>query len=167
MLLELLNHHEDLFLAAIRPLIGTRRTADLAALAASCRQLRLFIAELPFYKHYKLLCSSLKAVKSMNTLSNKHCSIKEYNNDLHIFRYKSVISTNTRFASMIDDEYYIRTIKARILYYIRCSSKIEITEINDIDRLTICIDGPIPLWVSKYPINIENHAVPCYTFTIS
>ncbi len=164
MLLELLNHHEDLFMAAVGPLIDARKAADLARLAACCRQMRLFIYTISFYKHSRLLCQSLKIVKDMNILDNERCSIKEYDNDLHIFRYLPV-SVDTRYIHILDNNYYIRTIKARKFYHIECSiRRIWITESNDYGRFSIYIVGPVPLWISKYSINTMNKKPPCYTF---
>ncbi len=51
MLLELLDHHQELFLAAIEPLIcGNKRS--LCALAATCKRLRTLINTIDIYVHY-------------------------------------------------------------------------------------------------------------------
>ncbi len=54
MLLELLNHHHELFMTAIWPLIDRRNCADVRSLANSCRQIQQFLAaEVPFYTHMR------------------------------------------------------------------------------------------------------------------
>ncbi len=165
MLLELLNHHEDLFIIIIEPLIGARRAADLAALAACCRQMSLFIGITPFYKHSKSLCCSLKNIKSMNIISNEYCSIKEYNNDLHVFRYSPPPAYDYRFHPYTD-YYYIRTIKARIFYRIRCNEEIKISKNHDDTHINIYVKDHVPSWISKYPINITEGALQYYTFAV-
>ncbi len=165
MLLELLKHHEDLFMAVIEPFIGARKAADLARLAATCRQLRLFVGTIPFYNHCVCFRWSLKNIKSMNTLSNEYCSIKEYNNDLHMFRYDPAVIWSRR-VHLLEDNYYIRTIKRRIFYRIRCTDRISIIKNNDAGGVVICINGPVPLWINKYPIYIMDKALQCYTFTV-
>jgi hypothetical protein len=165
MLLELLQHHHGLFHAVIEALISARNAADLVRLATCCQQLRLFIVELSFYKHYGLFRCSLKNIKNMNTLSNEYCSIKEYNNDLHVFRYDPAFIWDRRMY-MLEDNYYIRTIKARIFYRIRCNNRVDIIKNNNIvNNIIIYINGPIPSWMIKYSIYMSDKALQCYTFT--
>ncbi len=69
MLLKLLQHHSGLFLAAIEPLICARKIAELAALSASCRQIRDFLtAEVPLLKHMRLFRQSLKNINSIDKI---------------------------------------------------------------------------------------------------
>jgi hypothetical protein len=150
--------------AVIGPLVSARKTADLARLAASCRQLRLFIAELPFYKHSKTFRHSLKNIEGINILSNEHCSIKEYNNDLHVFGYDHIAIHN--YSYLWKFGYHIRAIKARTYTHIKCHEKIEITRENDTIGFYICVNGPIPSWLNKYPINYVNEALKYYTFVV-
>jgi hypothetical protein len=167
MLLELLNHHEDLFLAAVGPLIGARKTADLARLAASCRRLRMFIGTTLFYKHYVCFQHSLKNIKSMNILSNEYCSIKEYNNDLHVFRYEP-IPIGATYPNIYNNRYCIRTIKTRILYSIihdRERTMIK-RDLSIISSFSMFVRGSLPSWINKYPVNITDKSIYYYTFTI-
>jgi hypothetical protein len=142
MLLELLNHHEDLLTAAVGPLIGARKAADLAALGATCRQLRLFITAIPLYKHYKLFNDPLKNIKSINILNNEYISIKECSNSLHIYYYRST--------QPWPQAYYIWSLKNHKKYCIEYGNNIKISEYDVRNTFYITIKGLIPTWISKY-----------------
>jgi hypothetical protein len=156
MLLELLNHHEDLFMAAVGPLIGARNAADLARLAASCRQLNSFIATIDFYKHSKLFNNSLKFIKSINILSNKYCSIKEYNNKLHIYTYEQGgYSCEQKYSVWTSNEYGEQN--SYVSMFIYHGTKVRtIYSVSILPCFNINIIGPIPEWLQKY---IRNNSV--------
>lgn len=66
MLLELLNHHQDLFLAAIEPLIDARDAAGwrtLWRLRLTCKHLNDIIKGIPWYIHKINLMKILKDAK--------------------------------------------------------------------------------------------------------
>jgi hypothetical protein len=88
MLLDLLNHHQDLFLAAIEPLIWRRDCRSLGALAGSCRQLRDFLAhDVSFYTHINCMLPVLHDILAIDRV---------------ILRYNGTVDTTIMF---IDDKY--------------------------------------------------------------
>jgi hypothetical protein len=69
MLLNLLDHHHELFLAAIRPLICRKFTPELAALGATCRQLRTFLAaEVPLLAHMRKFRAIVNVINEIERL---------------------------------------------------------------------------------------------------
>ncbi len=142
MLLELLNHHEDLFLAVI----SARKSADLAVLGATCRQLNSIINALVIYKHYKLFHASLKIIKTINILINDRTTLREFNNNLHVYVYHYPV---------------YESYKARIWYAIFSTNNIEFsieeivcktsirTKYNTFRRFDMSVE-PVPNWLSKY-----------------
>ncbi len=149
MLLELLNHHEDLFMAAIRPLICARKAVYLAALSATCRRLRDFlVVEVPIYIHYKLFNNSLKNIKRINIINNKYLSIREYDGNLHIYRYiRAYLDYTNKWR---ESRYAVWDTKKCKYYWIEYDNKIKTFD-NHVSNIPICIQivGEIPTWVTK------------------
>ncbi len=103
----------------------------------------------------------------MNIISSECCSIKEYNNDMHVFHYKPVLIPNHHISSHFGNNYYIYTIKAQIRYTIKCHETVKIDKINSGYAPYIYIEGSIPLWLNKYSIIISNIALSKdYTFVV-
>jgi hypothetical protein len=75
MLLELLDHHHELLIAAIEPLICARNCRSLYALAASCRRLRAFLAaEFPILahmQHFKRVVADINAIDKIICVDNE------------------------------------------------------------------------------------------------
>ncbi len=152
MLLELLQHHQDLFLATIEPLIGARKFVDLVRLTATCQQIRDFLAHrVPFYTHFWRMKDSLNNIKSINILMNKRSIIREYNGKLQLTTYWHY---NIAANSVIK---YIEPLS----FGIWNASKFSWTDINEnLQKVTItysigtkiCIGiiGVIPQWLYKY-----------------
>jgi hypothetical protein len=170
MLLELLNHHQELFLAAIGPLIGARKAADLATLGASCRQLWDFLAaEVPLYGHYQLSKKYLNDIKSINMLCNKYITIRECMGDLRTISYWSCERyINARIGYKTCQEYRIWIPDYSCLHVLMFDSKIIVKQAN---KCPICINiiGEIPQWLAKYNKRIaitQNDSYHNYTFKI-
>jgi hypothetical protein len=69
MLLQLLNHHQELLLAAIWPLICARNAASLAAIGGTCTQLRAFLAaEVPLLAHMVHFRSTVKYISQIEKI---------------------------------------------------------------------------------------------------
>jgi hypothetical protein len=159
MLLELLKRHKNLLTAVIRPLIGARKAADLARLAASCQQINSFIATIDFYKHSKLFNNSLKNIKTINTINNKSVSILEYNNKLHVYvcdRHQgSFPHKETYIVWSSNDCRRERTIYRGVV--IRHDEFVNIYKHYG-KSWYLCIDiiGPRPEWINKY---IKTHSL--------
>jgi hypothetical protein len=153
-------------MAAVGPLIGARKAADLAALGATCRQLRSFIAAIPLYKHYKLFNNSLKSIKNINILSNKYVSIREHYDGLHIYIYTSVWLNSIGYKSV--ERYIMLSVKKHKYYRIEHWNKIKISDrvILD-DKFIINIEGSIPTWISKYKnLLISKYSINKWTFHV-
>jgi hypothetical protein len=137
-------------MAAVGPLIGARKVADLARLAATCRQINSFIIALPLYKHYKLIHNSLKNIKSINILSNGYTSIREHGDGLHVYAYRFV-KQNRLYNIQNMQKYYMWSIKKLRCYQIEYGDKIKIIN-GRMSGVVFYIDikGPFPTWISKY-----------------
>jgi hypothetical protein len=73
MLLELLNHHIGLFLAAIEPLVGARDAAGwrtLWRLRLTCKRFNDIIKNIPWYIHKTTLTKILKDAKIHKAMYN-------------------------------------------------------------------------------------------------
>jgi hypothetical protein len=85
MLLELFQHHQELFLAAIEPLIRRRDCRSLGAMAATCKILHAYIVQLDFYQHYinnKCMLKAARICKAIFDDGNSLISIIMYNNKI-------------------------------------------------------------------------------------
>ncbi len=153
MLLELIEHHSDLFLAAIEPLILRRDCASLGALASCCRRIRYILAhDVPILNHYRLLRQSLMQIKNINVIYNDYVSIYEYpSSHLVIYSYWNYIrnlhacSNNSNTTYWVYSHDHLRGVcighgmKGVTLGYYGSTASINIH-----------IDGEVPLWLSKY-----------------
>ncbi len=82
MLLDLLQHHENIFLAVIRPLTLRRDRRSLAALGASCQQIHQVITKISFWRHMAAFGPTYNAIKRINYAYYENTSMIEYNNKL-------------------------------------------------------------------------------------
>lgn len=163
MLLELLNHHEDLLRDVIRPLIGARKAADLAHLAASCRQMNSVIITIDFYKHCKLFQKCLKNINAINILSNSYVTIRDHNNILTILRcYEPNKRKINIFKYDMYSTYFIWNSKFNYKSYIISHSTDRIIIRSNIytNNQTCYIHRILPPWLQKY-----NNHFP-YTFAV-
>ncbi len=156
MLLELLQHHHGLFLAAIEPLIGARKVADLAALAASCRLLHGIINDLALYKHHNNFQKSLNEIKSINTLYNNCVTIRDYNDTLVIYHWRG---SHTRAKKMV--QYYIWNFKNNTYHSL---TQYHVGVVRYFQHsfnscATMHIKNQIPIWLLKYINNGKVHIV--------
>lgn len=151
MLLDLLNHHQDLFLAAIEPLIWRRDCRSLGALAGSCRQLCDFLAhEVPFYAHIGCMLPVLRDILAIDRV---------------ILRYSGTVDTTIMF---IGDKY------VSYMYSTECSdntlsvytNNMELEIYGNLKDIDIhhgdCVIGGIedviiPDSILKYIINNSDH----------
>ncbi len=98
MLLELIEHHSGLFLTAIEPLILRRNCRSLAALSATCRRLRGFLAaEVPLYGHYLRWLKirrteDIKKIMYVDTEYHYICSVIFVNDKLISYVYPDITS---------------------------------------------------------------------------
>jgi hypothetical protein len=148
MLLELLQHHEELFQAVIWPLTLRRNCRSLGALAGCCRLLNVVVDNLAFYKHYKNFRSSLDDIERINILDNKYMTLREYNNKLHVNSHWSATQSFTGC-----ETHYMWTVNNSNLQRIRKFNIVTSVFIRCYARLSITIEGVIPFWLHKYIIN--------------
>jgi hypothetical protein len=69
MLLELLQHHEDIFHAILRPLISAKNCRGLIALAGICKYFREVIMKLDIIKHYCAFRRCALSIKNIGYIS--------------------------------------------------------------------------------------------------
>jgi hypothetical protein len=177
MLLDLFNHHEDIFHAAIRPLIWRRDCRSLATLGTSCRQMRDFLAaEVPFWGHFLRMRRCINAINRINIINNKYITLKENNGKLLVISYwnykRHTISCNSCSLTTFHSEY--------LLWYIGHKRKIismkynKVIMINDngyiVKYTHMKIIGAIPEWLLKYINNdyilLSDTPEPKWTFKI-
>lgn len=85
MLLELLQHHQEFFLAAIEPLTLRRDCRSLSALGGTCNTIHACIVQLDFYQHYirnKYMLKSAKICKAIFDDDMSSMSIIMYGNKI-------------------------------------------------------------------------------------
>jgi hypothetical protein len=159
MLLELLQHHQDIFLAAIWPLICARNAASLFAVAASCRQLWTFLAaEVPLLRHYVRMRGCLLQISAINIIYSKYATLREHNNKFHMISYWDNFRRNTPVISHMSDFVYVIhsfiDSSERIIYHRNDNNNaniINITTKRTIDyAVHVHIVGAIPQWLQKY-----------------
>jgi hypothetical protein len=164
MLLELLDHHHELLSAVIKPLLDGRNCADVRNLAASCRQIRQFLAAETLLRHYLQFQKSLKNVKSINILSNKYTTIRDYNNKLSVYVCIEHYDNNIiKFKHNSYTMYYVWNSKFNhkgytISHYIDKVVTLPYTYVHD---RRCYIYKTIPPWLQKY----NNHFL--FTFSTS
>ncbi len=150
MILELLNHHQDLLLGALSPLIWRRDHASLGALGASCRRMRDFLADkVPFLAHWRKFRLTLCAVKESKILFNKYITLRKINDCIHVYssyednRYKySIYSTRMHMPHYI---YNLNDYKGIELCH--CGDKIELTTYGVSCTVTFYVIGNAPSWI--------------------
>jgi hypothetical protein len=99
MLLQLLEHHHKLLLAAIGPLIWRKNCRELAALSATCRQLRDFIRALDFWKHCNKMQPVFTEINHIEILYGGDKSIR-YNKNITMYEIYQIywpITCNKRY----------------------------------------------------------------------
>jgi hypothetical protein len=92
MLLELLVHHEGLFMNVLRHLIehiDKRTLQTFCALSAVNWRLNATIEAHPWWQYTRKLQRCLESIKTINTLRNKFITIREFNNNLTVYSYQS------------------------------------------------------------------------------
>jgi hypothetical protein len=152
MLLGLLQHHQDIFLAAIEPLIGARNVADLVALADTCRQLRDFLARrVPFYAHFWRMRNCLKDIKSINILMNARSIIREYNGKLQLATYWHYNLAANPAVSCVEPLSF-GMLNTHTLCWTSINENLQKVTItcDSGDKRPIGIIGVIPQWLYKY-----------------
>jgi hypothetical protein len=155
MLLELLNHHSRLFLAAIEPLILRRDCRSLGALAVTCRQIRSFLAdEVPMLNHHRMLGQNLMQIKNINILYNNYVSIREYRST-HVVIYSYWNDERDGYGLLYptNTTYWIfRSDTRREIFIVYKRKKVKIHYYNCFSGINIYINGTIPTWLYKYNI---------------
>jgi hypothetical protein len=151
MLLELLEHHEGLFTAAVWPLIWRRDCRSLAALSATCGRLREYLLKLPHVQHTLKFKRSLSSIKHINILYNKYVTIRECGNKLAIYWCWREYKINRRIIS----DYYIYSFPKRVPGCLRHGKRIKYMRVLYSDHMYIKINGIIPDWIKKYEELIE------------
>jgi hypothetical protein len=148
MLLELLQHHPGLFLAAVEPFICARKVAELASLSATCRQLWDFLAAgVPLLKHMRLFRQSLRIINSID----KIIYIDDNSNLSSIMYVNGIIRCYVLYNSRGDINVYgIR----KFYNNITCAG-LKNFGIGIID--TDNIHGPIRKFIDKKDISLDFH----------
>jgi hypothetical protein len=153
MLLELLEHHYELFLAAIEPLICARGGRSLAALGASCRSLRSVIINLPIYVHMLKLRPIHNVINEIKMLYNKDTNIRECNGRATIYNHCIYNVTRLNQSYNISIKYYVNELN-RSGYTIITENIHGITVYRDphsqLLYQSINIIGTVPEWIKKY-----------------
>jgi hypothetical protein len=145
MLLKLLGHHEELFAAILRRFIAAVDMCSLCALGAVSRRLRDAVLALPWWRHCCKLSHCNSAIKTINILSNKFVTLRDFNNKLTTYSYYSLERGN-----IYDDTYYIHCTNkpSYIMSHTVSGCKISKGRINTF--IPINIIGDKPKWLNKY-----------------
>jgi hypothetical protein len=90
MLLELLEHHEELFYSVIKSIIGAycrQSMCAIAALSAANWRLRNIVIRWPWWRHCCKMRRCLSDIKGINMIYNNYYTLREFNNMLTIYAY--------------------------------------------------------------------------------
>jgi hypothetical protein len=149
MLLKLLQHHEELFMAVLDHFTNGRDARELAAISAANWRLREFILALPWWQHAVKLQKCHNDIKSMNILRNEFVTIRGFYNDIVVYSYypHNRNSFNLRFNL---NKYYVhRGFKQSYSIIHNVGKKYRIMKI-DVKYISICVYGNKPEWLAKY-----------------
>jgi hypothetical protein len=161
MLLDLLEHHEDLFLAVIGRFIGQNMRV-LAALSTVNRRLNGIVSSLCWPKHAQKLHHSLSLIKTINILQNKYVSLREFNGCVTVYSCWEISRYTGDFSEMHDPVHYYIYNTSRSFHNLLIHGETIISRrINIYDcGFTIIINGNIPEWIKHYnvfTINQQTH----------
>jgi hypothetical protein len=155
MLLDLLDHHHELFLTAIKPLICARGGRELASLAITCRKIREFlVAEVPLLAHIRKFKATLGKI---NAIEKIICVDADYN-------YSSIVNLHGRIIC-----YVLYRITRRLYLYNHLKHEVY-TEISDIAWCNIAdfelcpidmheIHGRMRKFINKHVIPVSHEKI--------
>jgi hypothetical protein len=144
MLLELLQHHEGIFVAVIDHLVSARDCHTLGALSAANRRLNIVVSAVPWWQHCRKMHNCHKLVKSINILQNKFVTIRELNDVITTYSYYP-------YGDVFKDgeAYYVHNNTKKSYRYIY-HTKYSRMGAYRCGRINISIKGSVPEWVYRY-----------------
>ncbi len=166
MLLKLLQHHQDLFLAACR-----HNCKDYYNLLCTCKDIYNLIVSLPFYIHVSKLRYTLVQIKETKFIYNRYISIKHQRDNLVVYStwpYDRInISAYCKYSEEHDNLYVINLMGKELQ---RVSNNTIIKVNRYVGAVTCKINGPIPNWIQEYiksnHIICGNNVLNSYLFNI-
>jgi hypothetical protein len=110
MLLELLQHHEGLFMATIMPLIGGRDCRSLCALAATNVRLHNVVGRVDIARHYRLFSAVVRQIGGMRYFIDDNPDVVFRKLDRKVVSYISynpIVHKNSFSRNLHSDVLYI------------------------------------------------------------
>jgi hypothetical protein len=168
MLLKLLQHHQELFLAACR-LSYNRK--DYYSLLCTCKDIYNLIISLPFYIHASKLRYTLVKIKETKFIYNRYMSIRRQRDNLVVYSawpYDRININAYCKHSEEHDNLYIINFMCKELQ--RISKDTIIKARRYVNAINCKINGPIPNWIQEYigsnHIIHTDRAMDSYLFNI-
>jgi hypothetical protein len=157
MLLELLDHREELFFGVIAARLAAMDAhiwADLGALSRVCRRLRDVVIALPEWQHRCNLSPSLRQIATMSTLQGGNITLRYFNDKLVAYILYGTPDNRIRSPQYNDPEqiYSVYSYDAgSYLLIFESLSKYEVEYNEEVDdQVYITIRGDIPVWAHRY-----------------
>jgi hypothetical protein len=147
MLLNLLDHHEDLLRAVLGRFVAAYDVRSLAALSAVNWCLYAAVGALPWWQHYCKLRHCNASIKSINILRNKFITMRDFNNNLVTYSYYPLDRIN--LYNTMPNAYYIHHNINKSYRITHDAWKYNIEDLKS-QFISIKIYGKVPAWIRKY-----------------
>jgi hypothetical protein len=150
MLLELLEHHEDLFFAAIEPLTLRRDRgtwSTLKSLFGTCKALYDVISEVPLWQHYRkwrMILRSTDIKKAIYACGRSDATILSVNNKIVVYYDRSVFISK-KHVDFNKNKLCVYALRKQVSDY-------KGIKIYDVLPNIILCTTTIPIWLQFHPV---------------